>query len=162
MEGVFLDVKLLNFILHAYSSTRLRREPPRGGSLSISRAFSYRSIKSYCRNNALLLPSPIGEGVTVRSRMRCFQRNVTIASLLREGDRVSGGRSFSWHRVIKFYTARVLLQSHIRSTAPSRREPLIEFDPFNYRSIKNPLCRQENSGIATSNLKLNTPDGAVI
>ena len=44
MEGVFLDVKLLNFILHAYSFSRLRRQLPRGGSLSISRAFSYRSI----------------------------------------------------------------------------------------------------------------------
>ena len=44
MEGVFLDVKLLNFILYAYSFSRLRRQLPRGGSLSISRAFSYRSI----------------------------------------------------------------------------------------------------------------------
>ena len=128
--------------------------------------------------------------------MRCFRHKVTQASLSREGDRVSGGRSFSWHRVIKFYTARVLLQSHIRSTAPSRREPFIESNlspaealkiccrnnafgvelttversflktPKNLSARKffaelffkkGRQCRQPNSGIATSNLKLHTP-----
>ena len=39
VEGVFLGIDLLNFILHAYSSTRLRREPPRGGSLSLNPTF---------------------------------------------------------------------------------------------------------------------------
>ena len=60
-----------------------------------------------------------------RRRNIAFAHNVTQASLSREGDRVSGGRSFSWHRVIKFYTARVLLQSR-PAPAPSRREPFIK------------------------------------
>ena len=32
-------------------------------------------------------------------------------------------KEFFWHKDIKFHYARVLLQSHVRSTAPSRREP---------------------------------------
>ena len=48
VEGVFLGIDLLNFILHAYSSTRLRREPPRGGSLSLNSTFQlqkhYKSV----------------------------------------------------------------------------------------------------------------------
>ena len=95
---------------------------------------------------------------------------VSQASLSREGDRVSGGRSFSWHRFIKFYTARVLLQSHIRSTAsrcgsvtlrlwqstglsfttvaPLRYLAEGAFHwirPFNYRSIKTPLSEARSA-----------------
>ena len=83
--------------------------------------------------------------------MRCFRRKVIQASLLREGDRVSGGRSFSWHRVIKFYTARVLLQSHIRSTAPSRREPFIESNLSLTETLK--ICCWNNA------LRLPSPVG---
>ena len=75
--------------------------------------------------------------------MRCFRRKVTQASLSREGDRVSGGRSFSWHRVIKFYTARVLLQSHIRSTAPSRREPFVASNLSPTEALK--ICFRNNA-----------------
>ena len=114
----FLGIELLNFILHAYSSTRLRREPPRGGSLSLNPTFRlqkhHKSVVGITPYGCLLQWEKVP---SLPRRMRCFRRNVIQASLSREGDRVSGGRSFSWHRVIKFYTARVLLQSHIRSTA---------------------------------------------
>ena len=75
-------------------------------------------------------------------RMRCFRRNVTQASLSREGDRVSGGRSFSWHRVINFYTARVLLQSR-PAPAPSRREPFIKSDLSPTEALK--ICCRNNA-----------------
>ena len=69
-------------------------------------------------------------------------RNVTQASLSREGDRVSGGRSFSWHRVIKFYTARILLQSR-PAPAPSRREPFIESNLSPTEALK--ICCRNNA-----------------
>ena len=40
MEGVFLGIDLLNFILHAYSfSLTFVRQLPRGGSLSVNPTF---------------------------------------------------------------------------------------------------------------------------
>ena len=82
--------------------------------------------------------------------MRCFRRKVIRASLLREGDRVSGGRSFSWHRFIKFYTARVLLQSR-PAPAPSRREPFIESNLSLTETLK--ICCWNNA------LRLPSPVG---
>ena len=91
--------------------------------------------------------------------MRCFRRNVTPASLLREGDRVSGGRSFSWHRFIKFYTARVLLQSR-PAPAPSRREPFIKSNLSHTEALKI-CCRQPSSMFVIQKLLLHTPDGVI-
>ena len=48
MEGVFLGIDLLNFILHAYSFSRVPRQLPRGGSLSLNPTFhlqkQYKSV----------------------------------------------------------------------------------------------------------------------
>ena len=65
----FFGIELLNFILHAYSSTRLRREPPRGGSLLLNPTFQlqkhYKSVVEIMPYSCLLQwekVSPIGDG----------------------------------------------------------------------------------------------------
>ena len=69
MEGVFLGIELLNFILHAYSFSRVPRQLPRGGSLSLNPTFRlqkhYKSVVGTTPYSCLLQwekVSPSGDG----------------------------------------------------------------------------------------------------
>ena len=70
VEGVFLGIELLNFILHAYSfSLTFVRQLPRGGSLSLNPTFHlqrhYKSVVGITLYSCLLQwekVSPIGDG----------------------------------------------------------------------------------------------------